>query len=67
MIQGQKISKCYRIYRHPSDRLKEFLSPRRKQFHEPFWAVRESISRLPVVAVSESSERMGQARARFSE
>jgi lipopolysaccharide transport system ATP-binding protein len=41
MIQGQKISKCYRIYRHPSDRLKELLSPRRKQFHEPFWAVRE--------------------------
>ena len=41
MIQGQKISKCYRIYRHPSDRLKELLSPRRKQFHEPFWAVRD--------------------------
>src|SRR5262249_23508671 len=41
MVQAQKISKCYRIYRRPSDRLKEFLSLGRRHFHEPFWAVRD--------------------------
>jgi lipopolysaccharide transport system ATP-binding protein len=41
MIRAENISKCYRIYRHPSDRLKEMLSLGRKRFHEPFWAVRD--------------------------
>ena len=41
MIHAEKISKCYRIYRRPSDHLKEILSFGRKQFHEPFCAVRE--------------------------
>src|SRR5688572_26008689 len=41
MIRGQKVSKCYRIYRHPSDYLKEILTFGRKQFHDPFWAVKD--------------------------
>lgn len=41
MIRAEKISKCYRIYRRPSDHLKEVLSFGRKQFHEPFWAVKD--------------------------
>ena len=39
MIQANKISKCYRIYRRPHDHLKEVLSFGRKRLHEPFWAV----------------------------
>jgi ABC-type polysaccharide/polyol phosphate transport system ATPase subunit len=40
MIQARNVSKCYRIYQHPSDRLKEFLAFGRKQFHQQFWAVK---------------------------
>jgi lipopolysaccharide transport system ATP-binding protein len=47
MIQARKISKCYKIYRHPSDRLKEFFSFGRKQFHEEFWAVRDVDLEIP--------------------
>src|SRR3990172_4001512 len=41
IIQADGISKCFRIYRHPSDHLKELLSFGRRRFHEPFWAVRD--------------------------
>lgn len=41
IIQADKISKCFRIYRHPSDHLKELLSFGRRRYHEPFWAVRD--------------------------
>src|SRR6185295_12627864 len=43
IIRAEKISKCFRIYRRPSDHLKELLSfawRRRRQYHEPFWAVK---------------------------
>ena len=39
IIRAEKVSKCYRIYRHPSDHLKELLSFGRRRYHEPFWAV----------------------------
>src|SRR5467141_3148660 len=41
IICAEKISKCFRIYRHPSDHLKELLSFGKRRFHEPFWAVRD--------------------------
>jgi lipopolysaccharide transport system ATP-binding protein len=41
IIRTEKISKCFRIYRHPSDHLKELLSFGKKRFHEPFWAVKD--------------------------
>jgi homopolymeric O-antigen transport system ATP-binding protein len=41
IIRAAKISKCFRIYRHPSDHLKEVFSFGRRRFHEPFWAVRD--------------------------
>jgi ABC-type polysaccharide/polyol phosphate transport system ATPase subunit len=41
IIRAEKISKCFRIYRHPSDHLKELLSFGRRQYHEPFWAVKD--------------------------
>src|SRR3989338_8814548 len=41
IVRAAKISKCFRIYRHPSDHLKELLSFGRRRFHEPFWAVKD--------------------------
>src|SRR5262247_4669116 len=41
IIRATKISKCFRIYRHPSDHLKELLTLGERRFHEPFWAVKE--------------------------
>jgi ABC-type polysaccharide/polyol phosphate transport system ATPase subunit len=41
IIQTEAVSKCFRIYRAPSDRLKEVLTFGRKQYHEPFWAVKD--------------------------
>src|SRR5215831_17310269 len=41
IIRGQKISKCFRIYRHPSDHLKELLTFGKRKYHEPFWAVKD--------------------------
>jgi lipopolysaccharide transport system ATP-binding protein len=40
IIRAEEISKCFRIYRHPSDHLKELLSFHKRQFHQPFWAVK---------------------------
>jgi homopolymeric O-antigen transport system ATP-binding protein len=34
-------SKCYPIYRRPSDRLKELLTLNRRSYHRDFWALRD--------------------------
>src|SRR5438034_4460591 len=41
IIRAEKISKCFRIYRHPSDHLKELLTFGKRSYHEPFWAVKD--------------------------
>jgi lipopolysaccharide transport system ATP-binding protein len=41
IIQADRISKCFRIYRRPSDHLKELLTFGRRRHHEPFWAVKD--------------------------
>src|SRR5215510_13644187 len=41
IIRTEKISKCFRIYRHPSDHLKELLTLGKRKYHEPFWAVKD--------------------------
>src|SRR5436190_15390371 len=41
IILAEKISKCFRIYRHPSDHLKELLAFGKRRYHEPFWAVKD--------------------------
>jgi homopolymeric O-antigen transport system ATP-binding protein len=40
IIEARKISKGFRIYRHPSDHLKELLTFGRRRYHELFWAVK---------------------------
>src|ERR1700722_6054083 len=41
IIRAQKVSKAFRIYKRPSDHLKELFSFGLKHFHEPFWAVHD--------------------------
>src|SRR5215813_10660906 len=41
IVRAEKISKCFRIYRHPFDHLKELLCFGKRRYHEPFWAVKE--------------------------
>jgi lipopolysaccharide transport system ATP-binding protein len=41
IIHAEKVSKCFRIYRHPSDHLKELLTFGKRSYHESFWAVKD--------------------------
>src|SRR5437762_6707451 len=41
IVRAEKLSKCFRIYRHPSDHLKELLTFGKRKYHEPFWAVKD--------------------------
>ncbi|MBI3940139.1 MAG: ABC transporter ATP-binding protein [Acidobacteria bacterium] len=40
-ISLQHVSKKYRVYRRPSDKLLELLTLKRRSFHESFWALRD--------------------------
>src|SRR5215813_10806639 len=42
IIQADKVSKCFRIYKRPSDHLLELLTFGKRRYHEPFWAVRDA-------------------------
>ncbi|HLJ18990.1 MAG TPA: ATP-binding cassette domain-containing protein, partial [Stellaceae bacterium] len=39
LVSARGLSKAYRVYRHPGDRVKELVL--RRRYHEEFWAVRE--------------------------
>lgn len=41
-IEAQQLSKVYRIYANPKDRLKEFLARGRRRYHQEFWALRDA-------------------------
>ena len=41
IIQATRVSKCFRIYRRPSDHLKELFTFGKRRFHEPFWALKD--------------------------
>src|SRR5437870_13891161 len=41
IIEARGISKCFRIYRRPSEHLLELLTFGKRRYHEPFWAVRD--------------------------
>lgn len=48
------VSKAYRLYHRPIDRLKEALHPHRKSYHRLFWAVRDvtlSVNRGETVGI----------------
>ena len=41
VIEVRGVSKCYQIYRNPSDRLKQALSRWKKKYYREFWALRD--------------------------
>jgi lipopolysaccharide transport system ATP-binding protein len=40
-IKVENLSKCYQIYDHPQDRLKQILMRGRKQYYREFWALKD--------------------------
>lgn len=40
-IEAQHLSKAYRFYAKPTDRLKEWLTSGRRSYHQEFWALRD--------------------------
>ena len=47
-VEAQNLSKAYRIYADPKDRLKEYLSRGRRKYHQEFWALRDVSFRAQV-------------------
>jgi len=45
-VVADKISKCYRIYEHPRDRLRQAFLGDRRQLYREFWALKEVSFRL---------------------
>ncbi len=41
VVTIENLSKCFKLYRGPKDRVKEWLHPLRKQYHQPFWALQD--------------------------
>ena len=41
MVLVQSVSKLYRLYRHPSDRIRELIPFPSRQLHRDFWALRD--------------------------
>ena len=41
LIEARGLTKCYRLYERPLDRLKESLHPRGRKYHQEFYALRE--------------------------
>jgi len=46
-IVVRNLSKVYKIYDTPSDRLKELLNPFKKNYHRDFWALRDVNIEIP--------------------
>jgi lipopolysaccharide transport system ATP-binding protein len=46
VVLAEKVSKCYRVYDHPRDRLRQAFVGDRKKLYREFWALREISFRL---------------------
>jgi len=40
-VSINRLTKVYKLYHHPLDRMKEALDPRRRKYHQDFYALRE--------------------------
>jgi len=41
MVLVQNVSKLYRLYQHPSDRIRELIPLQKRKLHHDFWALRD--------------------------
>jgi ABC-type polysaccharide/polyol phosphate transport system ATPase subunit len=41
VVLVQNVSKLYRLYKHPSDRIRELIPFQSRQLHQDFWALRD--------------------------
>jgi ABC-type polysaccharide/polyol phosphate transport system ATPase subunit len=41
-IEACELSKSYRVYEHPIDRLKQAVAPNRRKYYKEFWAIRNA-------------------------
>src|SRR5215467_15816938 len=41
IIEAHKVSKCFRMYKRPSDHLRELLTFGKRRYHQAFWAVKD--------------------------
>ncbi len=60
------LSKKYRLFDNPRQRLKEVLDPWHRTFHQEFWALRDVDLEIPREARSASSDATAQASLPFS-
>ena len=41
VVTVSQLSKCFKLYAGPKERVKEWIHPFRKKYHHPFWALKE--------------------------
>lgn len=41
ILQVNNLSKCFKIYANPWDRAREWISPRKRIYHQPFWSLQD--------------------------
>jgi lipopolysaccharide transport system ATP-binding protein len=41
LVEAEHIGKRYHLFEHPIDQVKEFLTLRRKKYHQEFWALKD--------------------------
>ncbi|NJP05811.1 MAG: ABC transporter ATP-binding protein [Chloroflexaceae bacterium] len=46
-LRVENLSKCFKLYHNPWHRALEWVSPRRKIYHQPFWALRNISFTVP--------------------
>jgi len=64
MINVKNISKIYKLYTNPKDRLKEALHPFRKKYHTDFYALK-NVSFNIKLGLSEKMERENPRYSKF--
>lgn len=40
VLKVENLGKCFKIYRNPWDRAREWISPNQHTYHQPFWSLR---------------------------
>ncbi len=60
MIKVKNLSKIYKLYQQPQDRLKEALHPLRKKYHHDFYALKDISFEIKKGRLLELLDKMGR-------